>query len=108
MSHLRKLRSWTHDLFDQYGWLILANYSRNTRQVREYTRSVQALEVALSEYYTYVHSRRANSAPLKKLITQVGLLRRRIDRNYGNRNRNRIRIRNRYRNRYEDYINSVN
>ncbi len=90
MSQLRELRTWTHELFDQYGWLILANYSRNTRHVRDYMRSVQALEKALAEY-AYVRSHRANSAPLKKLITQVGLLRRRLDRNYGNGNRNRSR-----------------
>ncbi len=98
MSQLRELRTWTHELFDHYGWLILANYSRNTRHVRDYMRSVQALERALAEY-TYVRNRRGNSVvmtPLKKLITQVGLLRRRIDRNYGNRNHNRNRNRYNY------------
>jgi hypothetical protein len=99
MSHLRELRAWTHELFDQYGWLILANYSRNTRHVRDYMRSVQALEKALAEYYAYIRNRRANSVtmtPLKKLISHVDLLRKRLDRNYRNN-------RNRHRNRYNYY-----
>ncbi len=88
MSHLRELRAWTHELFDQYGWLILANYSRNTRQVREYTKSVQALRKVLREYYTYVRNRRTSGVvtPLTKLIKQVDLLHRRLQRNYGNNN----------------------
>ena len=88
MSHLRELRAWTHELFDQYGWLILVNYSRNTRQVREYTKSVQALRKVLREYYTYVRNRRTSGVvtPLTKLIKQVDLLHRRLQRNYGNNN----------------------
>lgn len=93
MSQLRELRAWTHELFDQYGWLILANYSRNTRQVREYIKSVEALQRVLREYYKYVRNRRTSGVvtPLTKLIKQVDLLHRRLQRNYGNNNRNRNR-----------------
>jgi len=103
MSHLRELRSWAHELFDQYGWLILANYSRNTRHVQAYMRSVYELRKTLKDYYGYIkQTRRSNSslAPLMKMIEQVELLSRRVDRNYGNRNR--------YRNRGRYYRNSPN
>ena len=77
MSQLRELRAWTHELFDQYGWLILASY----RQVREYTRSVLKLRKVLAYYKS-----RRTSAPLQQLIKQVDLLYKRLDRNYGNNN----------------------
>ena len=88
---LRDLRSWTHELFDQYGWLILANYSRNTTHVKTYIRSVNALRKTLREYYEYARrSRRSNNslAPLVKMIKQVELLAKRVDKNYGNNNYN--------------------
>jgi hypothetical protein len=99
MSHLRELRAWTHELFDQYGWLILANYSRNTRHVRSYIRSMNELRKTLREYYEYSkRSRKSNNslAPLMKMMKQVDLLARRIDKNYGNRNNNNRRYRYNY------------